>query len=564
MRAGELLQVALSRRPEGRHDTLLAFLNLAHRGGCLEEAEVLFGHRVLWQAWGVAEDGTRSLETWRDEVARAAQAAASEDYGRKRGLPFLEDQGYDLRGLGWLVSLRWPKPQPLEALLPQLPGWPKGLLPPALEGLVYACSENKGVEATPMAMAVLTAASALLAAKGVTVHPEPGNASWREPPVLWTLLIAPPGFGKSPLIRTAAGPLWKVEEELAQENLQAEEAFRQELAAWEAAPRKERGPKPMPPARHRLVVSDITPEALGEVLAANPAVLALLDEFGGLLAVWRREDRAHGRAFYLSCHSGEPVVVDRLSRGTLYLKRPLLALLGGIQPGPWQAFLGETQRLGREADGLLQRLVPVLGRFTPYREDPPGLGEGILQAYEEALISLWEDPTLQGLTLQPTPEAFRLWRDWRADTEEAVRDPSQPEAWRSLLAKRLGLTARLAGILAVLWGERAITERAMGLAILLVGEVLEAHARKAWRWGSLDLSPALRLGRYLFQHRVEAFTKREVYRNEWGGITTSAEAEAAIGALLRAGWLEERQEGRKTKYFVNPRIGEVCGGPDKA
>lgn len=558
VKAGELLQAALSHRPPSRHDALLAFLNLAHRLGVLEEAKVLFGHEVLWKAWGLEDDGSRSLAAWQDEVERAAEAARSSEYGHKRGLGYLKEAGFSLKVLGEVAAqILWPKPVPLETLSQPLPRWPQGLLPGPVEDFVYRWSEAKAVEPTPLAMATLTVASAILAARGVEVLPEPGNATWREPSVLWTLIIAPPGFGKSPLLRAAADPILALKGELADENAALEEAFRLELAAWEATPRKERGPKPAAPPRRRLLVSDATPEALAEILAVNPAVLALLDEVKGLLTTWRREDRAHGRAFFLSCYSGEPAVVDRITRGTVYLKRPLLALLGAIQPGPWHQVVEEARRLGSEADGLLQRLVPVVGELLPYTSKPSPVPDAVLTGYRTAIRRLWEDQRLKDLSLQPTKDAYNLWRDWRADTEEAIRDISLPEAWRSYLGKRLGLTARIAGILAALWGEESISERSMGLAIILVGDVLEAHAKKAWRVQSLDISPAVRLGKALLKDRPERFTRRDVYRNEWGGITSAQEAEAAIAVLLRAGWLEEVLEGRRVVYRVNPRVEEV-------
>lgn len=563
VRAGELLRVALSRRPPSRHDALLAFLNLAHRLGVLPEATVLFGHEVLWRAWGVEEDGSRTIEVWQDEVARAAEAAQDPGYERKRGLAYLQETGYDLRPLTKVAArLLWPEPKPLDSLLTPLPPWPEGILPDLLEDLLRRLGANLAIERTAIGMAVLGVLSAVLAHRGALVMPEPGNAAWREPVNLWIALIAPPGAGKSPLLRAVAAPLWAIERELAQENAERRKEFERALLEWKSLKANERTEmdRPEPPLDRRLVVSDSTPEKLASILAGNRAVLVLLDELKGLLASWRREDRAQGRALFLSSYSGEPAVVDRVLRGTEYLERPLVAILGATTPGPWHALLEESHQLASEADGLLQRITPVIAELQPYRDDPPEVPPSTLEAYEAFVRALWTSEDYQDRVLTPTPEASRLWRDWRADLEAMVRDQNLPESWRSLVAKWKGLTARLAGILAAAHGEVVVSERSLALAILLLKEVMEPHAKRAWRFRGADLSPAKRLAQYLLKHRPERFTVRGIYRGEWGGLDRKEEAQRAVDLLLRAGWIVEVGEGRWPRYELNPRVQEVAGG----
>jgi hypothetical protein len=57
---------------------------------------------------------------------------------------------------------------------------------------------------------------------------------------------------------------------------------------------------------------------------------------------------------------------------------------------------------------------------------------------------------------------------------------------------------------------------------------------------------------------VERFTRREVYRNEWGGISSSQEAGQALWLLEKAGWVLYDPQAKV--YWVNPRIRERRGG----
>jgi len=453
----------------------------------------------------------------------------------------------------------WPEPQPLDTLEAPLPPWKRGLLPEALEDLAQALSGQLLVEPTAPAVAMLAALSALLAHRKLVVAPEPDNPSWEEVPVLWVALIGPPGSGKSPVLREASRPLWAIERTLAEENRRAWEEHEAELAAWQAAKRGERGPKPQPPKDMRLVVSDTTPEKLAAILEANPGVLVAVDELKGLFQSWRREDRAAGRAFFMSAYHGAPSVIDRVMRGTTYLERPQVAILGGIQPGPWHQVVRGGLGRSEDADGLLQRFTPVVIEPLPPVREPPPVPKKALWAYEDLVMRLWGEEVPERVS--PSPEAYALWREWRYETQLAQRNPELPEAWRGYLSKRMGLTARLAGILSVLWGEPGvISEKVMARAIYLVKGILEPHAKRAWRVGQVgDISPALRLAKRLREGGVEQFTRREVYTREWGGITTSEEAGQALSLLEKAGWV--RYDPQARVYRVNPRIKEVKDAP---
>lgn len=563
--AGELLVTALSQRPPSRHDTLLAFLNLAERTGVLEEAAILFAQETLWRAWGMAEDGSRSLEAWEKEVERAKEAARSTDYQHKRGINYLLEAGYPLNRLrGESLHFLYPKPKSLESLISPLPQWPSGMLPDPLEDLMSRLAQHLGIEPTPVGMAVIAGISGLASHKKVRIQPEPENAAWQETSNIWVVIIAPPGVGKSPLLSNVTAPLWRIEQELAQKNRERRKAFERDLLAWKALKADERAEVDQPelPSEHRFVVADATPERLASLLATNSGLLVILDELKGLLASWRREERAQGRALFLSAYSGEPAVVDRVMRGTEYLEQPVLALLAATTPSTWYKLVKETYPLGKEADGLLQRIVPVVAELLPYQENRPELSLEVLEGYMGFFWKLWSTNEYTNFLFQLTPEALRLWRDWRADLEEEIRNLHLPEAWRSLLAKWKGLTARLSGLLAFAHGEKSISERSLAHAIVLLKEILEPHARRAWKAQDQDLSPAFRLAVYLLRNNQDRFSLRDVYRNEWGGLGEKKEAERAVEILVRAGWLIEVFEGRWRRFVLNPRVKEVYRAED--
>ncbi|GAA6735386.1 hypothetical protein YIM1627_02040 [Thermus oshimai] len=564
-RAVPFLEVALQRRPEGeRHYAALALLNLAHRAGVLEEAKVLLGTPRVFETWALED--SRTLEKWREEVDRLVGAAQDPEYDRKKGLPALKECGFDPKPLeGILPEVRvgdteeWPAPAPLESLEAKLPPWYTGILPPAIEHFAIGLARQLAISPTAPAMVALGAISAILAHRGVEIYPNPNNPTHREVPVLWVVLIGPPGSGKTPTLYTATSPLHRFERDLAKENEAAEKDYERALAEWSALTKEERArePKPQPPDPKRLVLGDATPEAIAKVLAANKGVAVILDEFKGLLQSWNREDRSQGRSLFLSSYYGAGAPVDRIIRGTTYLEKPQITLLTGIQPGPWRTVvLGAFSKSG-DADGFLERITPVLMEMGPLEKEPPPLRQAVADAYHDFFRDLWEKDLPARLT--PTPGAYRLWQEFRFESLRASRNKEESDPWKSYLAKRYNLAARLAGILAVAWGEVLITEDAMTKALVLLHEVLEPHIQAAWQVGEIgDLGPAYRLARRLQKGDIQTLTTRQVYTRRLAGIGTSHEAQQALRVLEGAGWVVFDRQAKR--YKVNPRIRELKEG----
>jgi hypothetical protein len=78
------------------------------------------------------------------------------------------------------------------------------------------------------------------------------------------------------------------------------------------------------------------------------------------------------------------------------------------------------------------------------------------------------------------------------------------------------------------------TQQSAGLC-----EYFESHAGRIY---SCVSSPELRAARELAQHVTrrelgKRFTLRDVYRHDWSGLSTPAQARAAIDILVDAGWL---------------------------
>jgi len=540
---------AVAAAPEGnRHNTLVAYARAA--GGLipygLDANEAENALVTAATSAGLPEREASETTRWGLQVGQRAPLHLEERPRLVRGRGVQVAQPSPAQG----DESEWPTPKPIGDLEIPLPEWGRGLLPPKIEELAEAIAQNLAVGAVAPALAMLGAVSGVLVNRGVFISPN--GASWKEPVALWVVLIGPPGVGKTPILRLAANPLWDIEKALQEDHRVDCEAYEANLAAWQEAKKGERGKKPEAPPERRLVTADATPEKLALLLKENPGLIAVLDELKGLLLSWRKESVAPGRAFFLACYHGTSHVVDRIARGTLYLDRPALGLLGGLQTGPWSIIVQEAESLGQDADGLLQRFTPVLIEPTTPRENPPLIPENLLEDYRALVRDIWK--SAQPTVLHLSEEARAEWARWQYETQKAARNPELPETWRAYLGKRLSLTLRLAGVLAALEGEKLVSDEVLSRAITLVSEILEPHARRAWRVGEVgDLAGAHRLAKRLESgEKIEQFTLRELYRKEIAGITKANEARQAVEVLERAGWV--RWDSTARVYRVNPRV----------
>jgi len=453
-----------------------------------------------------------------------------------------------------------PEPTPLEELTEEeLAPFPGGVLPETLEAFLKPFSERLGVRYDVPAMTALGLASGLLAGR-YKVKPDPLNPAWEEGTNLWVAIIAPTGTKKSAVLNTLAEPLYELEQAFHEEFETKRRIWELEREAWKAKKPEERGPEPEEPKPWRVVVEDTTKEALVRVLQTNRGLVAVFDELKGLFASWQRVDRAADRAFWLKAYSGGYHREDRMSRETSPLREPTLAVVGFIQPGPFRQIVLKAMEEGEEADGLLQRFILVQGGLTAWPEERPKVESRAYHAYQVFMKRLWREPTAPPVVLTFDPEAQKLWYEWEDEVERGLRNEDLPEAWRGYLGKRLGLTARLAGVLSVLWGEEGLISEDSLLRAMSLVEWAEAHAKRVWRRARIgDVSTLTRVALKLLERAKQGglpkeITARWLAKQGFAGVETSREASKVLSALEREGWLLRVPNPRTATWALNPRL----------
>jgi Protein of unknown function (DUF3987) len=413
---------------------------------------------------------------------------------------------------------------------------------------------------------------------------------WVEPPHLWFALVGNPSAGKTPALRPlrdAARELEKAEEPAYEQAMARHERDTAAAAAqrekWEAevkAATKNGHPPPdrptaaVAPTRPplpRLVTSNVTVEALAELLAANPkGVLLDRDELAGLIGQFDKYGGSgDDRAFYLETWNGGRFVVDRKAfKGVpLRVQFASLAIVGGIQPDRLHEIHNGTD------DGLAARFLYVWPEpVPPCRPTKPGWDdrrrflEDALARLRDLALDIGEDGE-QLPRLIPVPEpGLKILDSIRNEVAAANREDSGLMAgWRG---KTPGRLLRLGLVLEYAQWAAAGDEEP--------DEVSEAAMRRAADYldylgtmfervlGDMAIDAAARdaaqIGRWIIANRVGILNGRDLSKERGLSRLRKTEARrAAFQVLVEAAWIREApasgKSGRRPdSWCVNPSL----------
>jgi hypothetical protein len=466
--------------------------------------------------------------------------------------------------------------------------FPVEALPHIIREHVVQGAAALGCDPAYLALPELTAAASAIGSTRTLVLKR-GRRGWREPCILWTVIIGDSGTLKSPAWQTAVDPLFEEQRRLIEEYKQKAASYLEEMAAYKAAKKQfekgegaDPGDPPEQPVLRRVVCSDTTIEKLAEILEDNPrGVLVARDELAGWLGSFQRYKGERGGSDlpnWLEMHRAGTIVVDRKTgdRRTLFIRPATVSVTGGIQPGVLVRYLTPEFL----ESGLAARLLMAMPMPREKRWSEMEIDLDTDMAYEGLLRDLFaldfgtDDqgrPIPHGLRLSPEAKAawvafYDAWAREQASAEgELAAAYSKLEAYTARFALLHHIVSRIA--------------RGEDECAPVEPESIQAGVTLA-RWFARE---ARRIHSLLTESQEERDTRRlvEFIRARGGRISVrklqksnsrkyprNEDAEAALNALVNAGrgeWeppVTTGGKGRPASRFF--RLREEESPPDDA
>lgn len=474
-----------------------------------------------------------------------------------------------------------PVPLP-EELLP-VPTFPEVLLPERLRPWVMDIAERVQCAPEFVAVPAMVALGSLIGRR-VGIRPQ-ARTDWTEIPNLWGCIVGRPGVLKSPAMTAALAPLERLAASArrehatrtAQDKVQDEANALRATVAREAARRRLKhdsqadvsdllmGQDEVTPSHvRRYSTNDTSYQALAELLIQNPnGLLVVRDELVSLLASLGAEDRAEERGFYLTGWNGnQSYTVDRIERGlNRHVEAVTISLIGSTQPGRLAAYIDAAHRGGAGDDGLIQRFGMLVWPDTAddWRNvdrwpDHQAQREAFavferLDRLEPEHIGAERDPDESAVSnktpfLRFAPAALEAFTDWRMQLEQQVlRSGDVASALESHFAKYRKLIPGLALISHLADGHSGPVNLDATLRALAWARYLASHARRAYASKPTEpLRAAVRVLKHIrSQDLTDGFTRRDVYRPQWSGLTDRRLVGEALLLLEEHGYLSRER-----------------------
>lgn len=364
--------------------------------------------------------------------------------------------------------------------------------------------------------------------------------SWTEHLGVWSVTIAESGERKSAVLRHVARPLRRHEaarrdaeseqfaaerrrvtsrrkraEKLETKVANAKPGTDLQMAELELAEWAREIADDIDPVEYRLLVDDITPEALAGLLEDHPALGFISDEAGPLEALAHApSDRLARLDIYLKAYDGAPHTVHRVGRDPEYVDEPLIAFAVSVQPVVARAVMSD-ERLERR--GALSRFLWCQPEsMVGYRKDPEErvLTDKTLELWDGLVQRLLELPQPKGREDRPVmaldPSAGVMLEAYGDQIETQLRPGGRLSEIATWAGKERGRAGRLAGLLHLVDGNEPATPISLSTVERAI-EVGQWSIEEALRlFGEAKATTSSTAAEELVTRRLESWARENV------------------------------------------------------
>lgn len=474
----------------------------------------------------------------------------------------------------------WELPKPFDRAV-NLPKLTEHCLPPKLWEYLQAVS--KYVQVAPE-MGVLPMLSVLsLCVQGKAAIAYPANAH-TEPLNIYTMTIAAPGERKSGCFKEFISPVNEYQREKNNSLKHAIEQYRTRKAFLECQRDKAIKSKDAKLEKAqditkelsqleevhelRLMIEDITPEALAAELASQGERIGILDDEGTVFDVLAGI-YSNGQVnlnIFLKAYDGSSYMVSRKMGGSCFLQNPLLTMGLMTQPAHFTEAMNNKQFSGR---GFIHRFMfsypdSMTGRLNFHS---PNIDPTLRKMYHDLVTSLLVLPYPKDKVpvIYHSDDAVKLFQDYFGHLQWEMRQEGKFGNMKEWASKQFARALRVAGIFHMAENKGLIDKPLSGQNALyaIALSLWEEEQAMAALSGECTDSEAVRNAKLILEKlkaaKVEEITKGELLSKKITRLN-STELQEPLELLTDLNYIktaEVRQKGSgrpKITIKINPNI----------
>lgn len=326
--------------------------------------------------------------------------------------------------------------------------FPIDALPPKLAAIAQTFNKCYGLPIDYFGLGMLTAASVAIGNAYAISYKQNHNF----PPILYCAVVGNSSIGKTPAINLCLGPIFDLEEAYRDEYHVRYDTWKQECFELKIGGlNREDPPKP---TQRELIINDATTEAINASLEVNQrGLLMVRDEINGWINSLNQYRKGSDLEFWLSVWSNQSVKVNRVGKDSLYVRKPFVSVIGGIQPAILSGFATD----GRSDNGFLARILFAWPdeMKKPY-ESNQAPDPAVFDDYKRIIRNLHKLPHNfdeeghgEPILITLTDKARRAYSIWYKDNTDLI-NAEESDTVKSIYGKMESYLLRLALILSLL------------------------------------------------------------------------------------------------------------------
>lgn len=259
--------------------------------------------------------------------------------------------------------------------------FPLDIFPKPIQSYILECNQTLNSSIDYMGCSLIWLISVCI---GNSIHVEvkPG---WTEPANIWMSIVGKAGWGKTPGIKQVISPLQKLNAKKVKNYYKDLEKFNY----YDSLSKKEKQEHEeiFKPTKSQFIANDITIEALVDLHQENDnAVGVFKDELAGWLKDMNKYREGSDLEFWLSCWSGSPVILTRVTRSGSFIQNPFIPVLGGIQPTILNSFYTDENK----ENGFMDRVLLCYPDLVVDEFSEKNIDYNTISWFNENIVNFYE------------------------------------------------------------------------------------------------------------------------------------------------------------------------------